>query len=58
MRQEIGWFDVRNAGELSNRLIEDLGKNIESNMNYLELFPFLIFIDKIKDGIKYENLIK
>ncbi len=49
---------MRNAGELSNRLIEDLGKNIDSNINYLELFPFLIFVDKIKDGIKYENLIK
>lgn len=26
LRQEIGWFDVHNAGELSNRLINDLGK--------------------------------
>jgi hypothetical protein len=26
LRQEIGWFDVHNAGELSNRLIQDLGK--------------------------------
>ncbi len=26
LRQEIGWFDVHNTGELSNRLIEDLGK--------------------------------
>ncbi len=26
LRQEIGWFDVHHAGELSNRLIEDLGK--------------------------------
>ncbi|CAF4167540.1 unnamed protein product, partial [Rotaria sordida] len=24
LRQEIGWFDVNNAGELSNRLIRDL----------------------------------
>ncbi|CAF4238538.1 unnamed protein product, partial [Rotaria sordida] len=24
LRQEIGWFDVHNAGELSNRLIRDL----------------------------------
>ncbi|CAF2623577.1 unnamed protein product [Rotaria sp. Silwood2] len=26
LRQEIGWFDVHNAGELSNHLINDLGK--------------------------------
>lgn len=26
LRQEIGWFDVHNAGQLSNRLINDLGK--------------------------------
>ncbi|CAF3295551.1 unnamed protein product, partial [Rotaria sp. Silwood2] len=26
LRQEIGWFDMHNAGELSNRLIEDLNK--------------------------------
>ncbi|CAF0788245.1 unnamed protein product [Adineta ricciae] len=26
LRQEIGWFDVRNAGELSNRLIDDMDK--------------------------------
>ncbi|CAF3578851.1 unnamed protein product [Rotaria sordida] len=26
LRQEIGWFDVHNAGELSNRLIDDLDK--------------------------------
>ncbi|CAF3335982.1 unnamed protein product [Rotaria sp. Silwood2] len=26
LRQEIGWFDVCNAGELSNRLIDDLDK--------------------------------
>jgi len=58
LRQEIGWFDVRNAGELSNRLIDDLGEKIDRNIHHLELFHFLIFIDKIKDGIKYENLIK
>ena len=28
LRQEIGWFDVHNAGELSNRLMNDLGKSI------------------------------
>src|ERR1700722_11268703 len=26
LRQEIGWFDIHNTGELSNRLIDDLGK--------------------------------
>jgi ATP-binding cassette subfamily B (MDR/TAP) protein 1 len=29
LRQEIGWFDVNNPGELSNRLIGDLGKRID-----------------------------
>ena len=28
LRQEIGWFDVNNAGELSNRLVNDLGKPV------------------------------
>lgn len=26
MTQEIGWFDQLNAGELSSRLVADLGK--------------------------------
>ncbi|CAF3737713.1 unnamed protein product [Adineta steineri] len=26
LRQEIGWFDMQNAGELSNRLVDDLDK--------------------------------
>ncbi|CAF3907268.1 unnamed protein product [Rotaria magnacalcarata] len=26
LRQEIAWFDVRNSGDLSNRIIEDLDK--------------------------------
>ncbi|CAF0803457.1 unnamed protein product [Adineta steineri] len=26
LRQEIGWFDVHNTGELSNRLVDDLDK--------------------------------
>jgi len=25
LRQEIGWFDLHNAGELNNRLVSDLG---------------------------------
>ena len=29
LRQEIGYFDVHNAGELSNRLIDDLGKKFD-----------------------------
>jgi ATP-binding cassette subfamily B (MDR/TAP) protein 1 len=28
LQQEIGWFDLHNTGELSNRLIDDLGKRI------------------------------
>jgi ATP-binding cassette subfamily B (MDR/TAP) protein 1 len=32
LRQEIGWFDVHNAGELSNRLINDLGKYIHTKI--------------------------
>jgi len=39
LRQEIGWFDVRNAGELSSRLIEDLGKSI-NNVYYFIIFTF------------------
>ena len=31
LRQEIGYFDVHNAGELSNRLIDDLGKTFRMN---------------------------
>lgn len=27
LRQEIGWFDTQNSGELSSRLIGDLGKS-------------------------------
>ena len=30
LRQEIGWFDERNAGELSNRLVDDLGNRVRS----------------------------
>jgi len=26
MRQEMGWFDTLNPGELSSRLVADLGK--------------------------------
>jgi ABC-type transport system involved in cytochrome bd biosynthesis fused ATPase/permease subunit len=26
MHQEMGWFDQLNPGELSNRLVADLGK--------------------------------
>ena len=26
LRQEIGWFDVHNAGELNTHLIENLGR--------------------------------
>lgn len=45
LRQEIGWFDVHNAGELSNRLIEDLDK-IKDGIKYFSsmfLFCYLFF---------------
>jgi hypothetical protein len=53
LRQEIGWFDVHNAGELSNRLIEDLGMKINSSFHFIYSRFVSIFIDKVKDGIKY-----
>ena len=57
LHQEIGWFDVRNAGELSNCLIDDLGKDI-SNVSIFLLFArfLLYFQDKVKDGIKYVHI--
>ena len=51
LRQEIGWFDVHNGGELSNRLIQDLGKNDTCSLHHALVHS--IHIDKIKDGIKY-----
>jgi len=54
LRQEIGWFDVHNAGELSNRLINDLGKYIYINriIQFIASLFFFDFIDKIKDGMR------
>ena len=54
LRQEIGWFDVHNAGELSSRLIEDLGRKINQSIHLsISSMRFSIFLDKVKDGIKY-----
>ncbi|CAF3805471.1 unnamed protein product [Adineta steineri] len=49
LRQEIGWFDVHNAGELSNRLVDDLGKLVFSAWFMISFYRCVI--DKIKDGI-------
>jgi len=53
LRQEIGWFDVHNAGELSNRLIDDLGMKINQSLDFFQFTFFFDIIDKVKDGIKY-----
>jgi len=34
LRQEIGWFDCLNAGELSSRLVNDL-ENIREGMAFV-----------------------
>ena len=33
MRQEMGWFDKLNPGELSSRLVADLGKRKKVNIS-------------------------
>jgi hypothetical protein len=43
---------MRNAGELSNRFMEDLGTKINQPFEFFLFTFFSIFIDKIKDGIK------
>jgi len=43
---------VHNTGELSNRLIEDLGKHINRIISFSLMISFSMLIDKIKDGIK------
>ena len=35
MTQEIGWFDQLNAGELSSRLVADLGKKERKAYSYV-----------------------
>lgn len=51
LRQEIGWFDVHNAGELSNRLIEDLDK-IKDGIN--EKVPdFISLCARMIGGVIY-----
>jgi hypothetical protein len=44
---------VHHAGELSNRLIQDLGMKKHQPFDIFLFTFFSIFIDKIKDGIKY-----
>jgi hypothetical protein len=40
VRQEIGWFDVHNAGKLSNRLIQDLGMKINRSFDFIYSLSF------------------
>ena len=54
LRQEIGWFDMHNAGELSNRLIDDLGLIIIFRDNY----SFKFFLEKMKDGMRYFGFLR
>jgi ABC-type multidrug transport system fused ATPase/permease subunit len=50
LNQEMGWFDKRNPGELSSRLVADLGKEkLFSSFHFI--IDSLIFIDKIRDGL-------
>jgi hypothetical protein len=44
---------MRNAGELTNRLMEDLGMKIYSSFHFIYSRFVSIFIDNVKDGIKY-----
>jgi len=37
LRQEIGWFDIHNTGELNNRLINDLDK-IKDGIKYVFIY--------------------
>ncbi|CAF4062772.1 unnamed protein product [Rotaria sordida] len=55
LRQEIGWFDVHNAGELSNRLIRDLGWKL--TLVSLSLLPLMIIAFKmiIKTTVNYTS---
>lgn len=40
LRQEMGWFDVHNSGELTNHLIADLGKKKDHSFLSV-IFPCL-----------------
>ncbi|CAF0756890.1 unnamed protein product [Adineta steineri] len=55
LRQEIGWFDVRNAGELSNRLVDDLDK-IKNGIN--EKMPdFMSLLARMLGSLVYALVI-
>ncbi|CAF1605631.1 unnamed protein product [Rotaria magnacalcarata] len=47
LRQEIAWFDVRNSGDLSNRIIEDLGALIYALVTGWKLTHVLISVSPI-----------
>ena len=51
MNQEMGWFDQLNPGELSNRLVTDLGKSIIRGILRFESRLLSIYLDKIRDGL-------
>ena len=38
LSQEMGWFDTLNPGELSNRLVADLGKFNSTDVTFNEHF--------------------
>jgi ABC-type multidrug transport system fused ATPase/permease subunit len=42
LRQEIGWFDIHNTGELNNRLINDLDK-IKDGIKYVLFIKIFFF---------------
>ncbi len=44
---------MHNAGELSNRLIDDLGMKINQSLDFFSIHFLFDIIDKVKDGIKY-----
>ncbi|CAF1405022.1 unnamed protein product [Adineta steineri] len=45
MRQEMGWFDCRNAGELSSRLVDDL-ENIREGIGF-RVADFICLLSRI-----------
>ncbi|CAF1391257.1 unnamed protein product [Adineta steineri] len=55
LRQEIGWFDVHNTGELSNHLIRDLD-TIKDGMND-KMADFIALLSRVIASIIYGLLI-
>lgn len=53
LRQEIGWFDMRNAGELSSRLVEDLGMKF----NFSSIITFSSYFFQIKCEMESSRII-